>query len=110
MSADYVLVLLLCALGGAALGAANYAGLWVTTKRIAQTARPFAVSLASLLLRMSLVLGGFYLIMDQRWERLLGALAGFLIVRTSIMHRVRPAPPGAGKKPRGAGGGNGNHL
>lgn len=66
---------------GALLGIFFYGGLWLTVRRLATTAHPFAVMLASLLLRSAVTVAGFVLITGHRWQNALTALIGFTAVR-----------------------------
>ena len=60
---------------GASLGAMFYGGLWWTVRRVATSTRPAAGVLISTLFRTGMVLGGFYLVGDGDWRRLLLCLA-----------------------------------
>ena len=82
------LVLAFCA--GLALGLFYYGGLWVTVQRLPQSRSPGVVAALSLFLRLGLVLVAFYLVMGGSWERLLASLAGFLLIRTLLVHRLGP--------------------
>lgn len=70
-------------LAGMALGAAYVAALWLAVRRLLGTRRPGLWLLAGSALRLGLLMGGFYLVMDGRWERLVACLAGFLVVRVA---------------------------
>lgn len=73
---------------GAALGAFYFLGLWWTVRRL-DSRNPAALLLLSFLLRTAVVIGGFYLIMDGRWELLLTALGGFIAARVVIVRQMR---------------------
>lgn len=91
-----LLPLVAALLGGALLGAFYLWALWVTTRRMTTARRPALLLVASLLGRMAVLLGGFWLIADGRWERLLAALAGFVVARVLTLRRLhRHAPAGA---------------
>ncbi|MCD4689706.1 MAG: ATP synthase subunit I [Desulfuromonadaceae bacterium] len=66
---------------GAALGAGYFAGLWLTVCRLANTRTPYRFYSLSLLLRLMLVLAGFYLLASRGYEDLLAAGVGFLVSR-----------------------------
>jgi F1F0 ATPase subunit 2 len=51
---------------------------------------PVLLMVGSGLARLSVALLGFYLIVGGHWERLLIALAGFLIARTLLIARWQP--------------------
>lgn len=77
-------------LAGAGAGAAFLAGLWWTTRQMPTARRPALLAMASLLLRMAMLLSVFWLIARTgRWEAMLAALAGFVLVRTLAVSRVR---------------------
>lgn len=76
-------------LAGVALGLVFYAGLWWTVHRAATFRRPGLSVLTSLLLRMSVTLGGFYLVAGDDWARLLLCLAGFVLARAAVTWLTR---------------------
>jgi len=82
------LVLVLAGLAGVGLGALFFVGLWWTVRRGISSKRPARWFFGSLLLRMVIVLAGFYLIAGGRWERLLACLLGFILVRFIVVLRV----------------------
>jgi F1F0 ATPase subunit 2 len=86
--------LLLAAAAGVLLGAAFFVGLWLTTCRATASARPAIVIFTSLFIRMGLTLGGFYLVADGQWERLLACLLGFVLARLATIRLLRPAAEG----------------
>jgi len=76
--------LTLAALGGAALGAAFYGGLYWTIRRGIRSTTPALWFSGSLLLRTALVLVGFYAISGGDWRRLVACLPGFLLARVAV--------------------------
>jgi len=66
---------------GILLGASFFGGLWWTVRRGVSAERPALWFLGSVVLRMSIVLIGFYLVSSGDWERLLACLIGFVIAR-----------------------------
>lgn len=86
LSATIVIVALAI---GAVLGAFYFGGLWITVRRVAAAPQPEFLLFASYLLRVGVVLLGFYLVMDGRWERLAACIAGFLLARTLVVRRLR---------------------
>lgn len=92
--------LLRAVLSGVALGVVYFAGLWLSVRRAAQLERPALFMVGSFMLRTMIVLIGFYLIMDGRWQQLLAALAGFALVRVVLVRcLVRPARSSPLSKP-----------
>jgi F1F0 ATPase subunit 2 len=77
------------ALVGAVLGLGYFAGLWWTVQRATRARRPEALVAASFVLRAAVAVLVLLLIMGDDVRRLLAALAGFLVVRTILLWRVR---------------------
>jgi F1F0 ATPase subunit 2 len=85
-----LLPLILAAVAGAVLGAIFFGGLWWTVRRALASPRPALWFVTSLLLRMGVALGGFYLLAGGQWRRLLACLAGFFVARLFVTWRTRP--------------------
>ena len=67
---------------GLVLGAFYFISLWRTVKRLPDTPRPLRLMLGSFVVRMAVLLPGFYFVMSgQHWERLIMALIGFILMR-----------------------------
>lgn len=85
---------------GIVLGLAYLWGLWYTIRRQASVGNPGLWMLVSLLARLTLLLGGFYLVGAGSWQRLLACLAGFALARLIMTRHLRPhSPPAAGPAP-----------
>ncbi len=97
MSMNETLTLVLAWVAGAGLGAMFFGGLWWTVRRGAASPRRALWFVASALLRISVALGGFYLVGGGQWERLLACLVGFVMARLIVMRLTRPS---AGQPPR----------
>jgi F1F0 ATPase subunit 2 len=69
---------------GVALGAVFFGGLWWTVKKGASSSRPAILFLTSVVLRMAIVMIGFYLVSAAQWQRLLACLAGFVVARLAV--------------------------
>ncbi|MBF0315482.1 MAG: ATP synthase subunit I [Oligoflexia bacterium] len=70
---------------GVLLGGIFFGGLWLTVKKGLSSKRPALWFFVGMLLRMSIVLAGFYyFISSGHWERMLVCLLGFMIVRLSV--------------------------
>lgn len=81
---------------GGVLGAGYVALLWASVRSLAGTPRPFRRLLGGVAIRLGLVLGSFYLIMDGQWDRLIACLLGFLVARVATTAWVGLAPaPGS---------------
>jgi F1F0 ATPase subunit 2 len=80
---------------GLTLGVIFFAGLWWTVIRGVSSSRPALWFICSKLLRMAIVLGGFYLVGGDRWERWLACLLGFGLARVVVWRLTRPPAPEA---------------
>jgi F1F0 ATPase subunit 2 len=87
---NQVIFLFLAFLAGLALGLVYFGGLWLTVQRLPTSRRPGLLAALSLFLRLGFVLGGFYLVMGGRWQRLLACLGGFLLLRALSVRRLGP--------------------
>lgn len=72
---------------GIGLGAFYFGGLWLTVRAFPTARRPALLALGSFAGRMAVTLVGFYLVSGGRWERLLVALTGFLLMRGVLVRR-----------------------
>ena len=81
--------LLLMALLGAVLGTAYMAGLWINVQRVMRARRPGVVLAAGAALRITLLLGAFYLAAGDDWQRLVACLLGFLLTRLIVTRRLQ---------------------
>ena len=79
------LPLLLAGMAGVVLGALFFGGLWWTVQKTVSSQRPAWWFFGSFLLRMSLVLVGFYGVTGDQWQRLLACLVGFIFARWIVM-------------------------
>ena len=83
------LTLVLAWMAGGALGVMFFGSLWWTVRKGVLSKRPALWFLGSLLLRMSIALAGFYLVMGGHWERLLACLLGFVMARLIVTRLTR---------------------
>ena len=74
---------------GVLLGALFFGGLWWTVRKGFSSKRPGLWFFGSLLLRMSIVLAGFYFVSGGYWNRLLACLLGFVIARFLVTQLTR---------------------
>lgn len=81
-------VLLPVLAGGALLGVLFFGGLFLTVKNGLSTRFPGGWFLVSMVLRMAVVVAGFYVLGQGEFLRFVAALAGFLLVRTLLINRV----------------------
>jgi F1F0 ATPase subunit 2 len=73
--------LVMALLAGILLGGIFFGGLWWTVRKGLASSRPALWFLGSFLLRMGIVMVGFYYVGQGDWRRLVSCLAGFLIAR-----------------------------
>lgn len=76
---------------GVLLGAVFFGGLWWTVRRGVSSKNPALWFIGSTLLRVSIVLAGFYFVSGSHWDRLLVCLLGFVIARFVITRFTRGA-------------------
>ena len=81
-------------LEGFLLGVGFFGGLWWTVQKGLTAKNPALWFFGSTLLRVSLVLGGFYLIARDDWRALLVGLLGFVIARMAVTRFTRPTQKG----------------
>jgi F1F0 ATPase subunit 2 len=80
-------------LAGGGLGAIYFGGLWWTVRHAASFRRPVLSVLVSVWLRMSVAVGGFYVVAGGNWKRLLLCLFGFFVARMAATWLVRTPTP-----------------
>ena len=79
-------------IGGLALGAFFFVGLWWTVRRGVMAAQPAAVFLGSMVLRTLVVMVGFYYLGRGDWRNIAGTLTGFVLARFIVTRNARFAP------------------
>lgn len=79
-----VLALMLALLAGVLLGGVFFGGLWWTVKKGLASRWPALWFLGSFLLRMGIVMSGFYFTGQGDWHRLLACLVGFVVARLLV--------------------------
>ncbi len=76
-------------LAGVVLGAVFFGGLHWTVRRGSLSPRAALWFFSSLVIRMSVVLFGFYIVGHGHWERFLLCLTGFLMARFAVIRYTR---------------------
>ena len=84
--------LILAFMTGMALGAFFSLNLWSSVRRMTDEQTPWYFMYGSFMLRMLVVVLGFYLVMAGRWERLVAAFLGFVLVREIMVRRLGRKP------------------
>jgi F1F0 ATPase subunit 2 len=88
---NMAVVLAVAFTAGMALGAFYFMALWRTVRQLPSAKNSARLLLGSLILRMAVVMAGFYLIMGAgHWERLTAAMLGFIIVRKILTYFLGP--------------------
>ena len=85
-----VSVLASCLAAGLSLGAFFFGGLRWTVIKGVSSPRPALWFFASVLLRMSATLAGFYFVGGEDWRRWLLCLFGFFMARLAVTWLTRP--------------------
>jgi F1F0 ATPase subunit 2 len=90
-------------IGGLALGAFYFGGLWLTVRRLPDSRRPALLALGSLAGRLGVTLLGMYLVTGGQWARIGVCLLGILVMRTILMQHWQPwiSPATRGGSSRG---------
>jgi F1F0 ATPase subunit 2 len=83
------LILTLAIVAGILLGAIFFGGLWWTVRKGVFSKSPALWFLGSMLLRMGIVLVGFYFVGRGDWRRLVVCLLGFIVARFIVMRLSR---------------------
>ena len=76
---------------GGAMGGIFFGGLWWTIRKGMASPAPALWFLGSFVLRMGVVLAGFYFVAGSHWDRMLLCLLGFILARLLVMLLTRPA-------------------
>jgi F1F0 ATPase subunit 2 len=100
MTMNDVATPILSVLAGVFLSVFFFGGLWWTVRRALSMRQPALLVMASMLGRSGLVLLGFYVVADGRWQNLLYCLAGFIAARL-IVTRLLPADIAVDANPAG---------
>ena len=91
LNMNTVVVLAVAFTVGMVLGAFYFIALWRTVRQLPVAKSPARLLLGSLILRMAVVMAGFYLVMGAgHWERLTAAMLGFIIVRKILTYFLGP--------------------
>ena len=83
------LVFALAFASGVLLGVIFFGGLWWTVRRGLLSPVPALWFSASSLIRTGVVLGGFYVVSQGEWRRLLTCLLAFFLARIVVMQASR---------------------
>jgi len=84
---------------GMAAGAAYFAALWLTVRWLARGKLAPAWLLGSAVIRLALLIGVLFWVMNGQADRLLVALAGFLLVRFATVWPIRASQKSSAEAP-----------
>jgi F1F0 ATPase subunit 2 len=74
---------------GLVLGALFFGGLWWTVQQGLTAKRPALWFMSSMVVRAGITVGGFYIVGNHDFRRLLVCLAGFIIARLIVTRMTR---------------------
>lgn len=74
---------------GFVLGVVFFGGLWWTVKKGMQSKNTGLIFVVSFIIRMAIVFGGFYTIVQFGWKQALVCLAGFLMARVAVVRLTK---------------------
>lgn len=78
---------------GFLLGLFYFGALWLTVRRLARMRRPYFLIFISFLLRLSILVAAFYLILSWGdWRHLLACVVGFVLARIFMTRRLGTKP------------------
>lgn len=81
-----ILYMILALIVGMALGMFFFGGLWFTVKKAVTAKIPAIWFFSSFILRVSVVMLGFYYISPGGWKPLFISLLGFILARVVVTH------------------------
>ena len=84
MTMNEIINLLPGLLAGIGLGIVFFGGLWLTIQKGLQSKKSGLIFTGSFIIRMTVILVGFYYVGANDWQMMLACLAGFLIARLVI--------------------------
>lgn len=95
-----MMLLVLTPFAGMLIGAMYFGGLWWTVRKGLASARPAQWFIFSLLLRLGLILLGFYFVAGNDWKKLLACLFGVIVARIIVVRLTEmPMAKGANHAP-----------
>lgn len=83
------IMLILSLASGIIFGLFYFGGLWLTLKSLPNSKQPALLSLSSFLGRSAICLYGFYLVSSSGLEAMAFSLAGFILSKFVLIHRLK---------------------
>ena len=84
MTMNEIINLLPALFAGIGLGIVFFGGLWLTIQKGLQSKKSGLIFTGSFIIRMTVILLGFYYVGSNDWKMMMACLAGFLITRVAI--------------------------
>ena len=84
-----ILYLVAALISGCVLGLIFFGGLWFTIKKSVNSKMPALWFVLSFMIRLGIVLLGFYFISIGNWQRLLICVLGFIAARYMVFHLTK---------------------
>ena len=84
MTVNEIINLLPALFAGIGLGIVFFGGLWLTIQKGLQSKKSGLIFTGSFIIRMTVILLGFYYVGANDWKMMAACLAGFLIARVAI--------------------------
>lgn len=91
MAMNEILMQTIAGATGILLGGFFFGGLWWTIQKGLASPRPALWFLGSLLVRMGVVLTGFYFVGRENWKNMVACLLGFILARLIVGRLTRPS-------------------
>lgn len=84
---EIILGAIISVLAGLGLGYVFFWGLWKTVERMSTVTYPYLWMFGSFVIRMTIVVTGFYLMLQFHWILAALGLAGFITLRMILLRR-----------------------
>lgn len=76
-------------LAGIILGLIFFGGLWLTIQKGLRSKNSALIFAGSFIIRIAIILSGFYFVVQYGWKNLLVCLLGFLIARIAVTRMTK---------------------
>ncbi len=86
MKIDVVIGLIPALFAGVILGVIFFGGLWLTVQKGLRSKMTGLVFMGSFIVRMAIIVLGFYYVGADNWQKMMVCLGGFLLARIAITH------------------------
>lgn len=76
-------------LAGIILGVIFFGGLWLTIQKGLRSKNSALIFVGSFIIRMAIILSGFYFVVQYGWKNMIVCLLGFLIARVAVTRMTK---------------------